>query len=65
MEKVGMGQESMDQGLRRAMALGREETIQELVRAGLRDRDYENLSTGERMTAHAESAAEGKRIVCD
>jgi NADH:ubiquinone oxidoreductase subunit F (NADH-binding)/NAD-dependent dihydropyrimidine dehydrogenase PreA subunit len=65
MERVDTGQESMDQGLRRAMALGREETIQELVRAGLRDRDYENLSTGERMRAHAELAAEGKRIVCD
>lgn len=65
MERAGKDQENMDRGLRRAMALRREETIQELVRAGLRDRDYENLSTGERMTAHAESAAEGKRIVCD
>jgi NADH-quinone oxidoreductase subunit F len=65
MDQVDVGRKSMDQGLRRAMALGREKTIQELVRAGLRDRDYENLPTGERMTAHAQSAVEGKRIVCD
>jgi NADH:ubiquinone oxidoreductase subunit F (NADH-binding)/Pyruvate/2-oxoacid:ferredoxin oxidoreductase delta subunit len=59
----------------RAEALGREETIQELLRSGLRDRDYENLPTGERLRAFAASAAGvpaapealagAKLIVCD
>lgn len=43
----------MDKGLRRALDLGGGETIQQLLQAGLRDRDYENLSTGERVQAHA------------
>ena len=45
------GQAGLGQGLRAAAALGRGETIAEVLRAGVRDRDYENLSTGERMAA--------------
>jgi len=55
----------MNEALQRAAALGKSETIQELVRADLRDRDYENLSTGCRLREYAESEGEGKRIVCD
>ena len=57
--------ESMDQGLRRALSLGREETIAEVVRSRLRDRDYENLSTGERIRCHAALCGDDKRIVCE
>jgi NADH-quinone oxidoreductase subunit F len=55
----------LGQGSQRAAALGADDTIQELVRAGLRDRDYENLSTGGRLQAHAQLSGEGKRIICD
>lgn len=47
------------------MAEGGDEVIQEILRSGLRDRDCENLSTGERMIAHATCAGPDKRIVCD
>lgn len=52
-------------GLQRCVALGPEGTVEELIQAGLRDRDYENLSTGERMRAHAESGGSARRLVCD
>lgn len=52
-------------GLERALSLGPEGTIEDLLRAGLRDRDYENLPTGERMRGHAALSCESKRIVCD
>ncbi|MBN1319698.1 MAG: SLBB domain-containing protein [Thermoleophilia bacterium] len=52
-------------GLERARALGALETVAELVRSGLRDRDYENLSTGSRMEAYGQLTGDGKRIVCD
>jgi len=55
----------MDQGLRQALNLGREETIAEVVRAGLRDRDYENLPTGGRIKCHAALCGDDKLIVCD
>jgi NADH-quinone oxidoreductase subunit F len=55
----------MARSLRQALALGSEESIRELERAGLRDRDYENRATAGRMRAHASLADEGKRIVCD
>ena len=58
-------QAGLGKGLRAAMTLGKEETIAEILRAGVRDRDYENLSTGGRMVAHAECAGEAKRIVCE
>ena len=49
--------EVMGQGLQRAAVLGAGGTVQELIEAGLRDRDYENLSTGTRMLAHAQLGA--------
>lgn len=56
----------------RAEALGPEGIVEQLQRAGLRDRDYETLPTGERLRAFAESArlASGDGvgsalIVCD
>ena len=52
-------------GLKRAFVLGAAGSIAELTRAGLRDRDYENLLTGERLAAHAGLTGEGKRLVCD
>lgn len=51
--------------MRRAVTAGGEEIIRELLRAGLRDRDYENLLTGNRLAAHAASSGEGKRVVCN
>ena len=55
----------LGQGLRRALARGRDRTIREVISAGLRDRDYENLATGIRMEAHAQPVGNEKRIVCD
>jgi NADH-quinone oxidoreductase subunit F len=55
----------MGQGLQQTTILGAEGTIQEVARAGLRDRDYENLPTGDRLRAHGEVVGDGKRIVCD
>jgi NADH:ubiquinone oxidoreductase subunit F (NADH-binding)/Pyruvate/2-oxoacid:ferredoxin oxidoreductase delta subunit len=47
------------------MGLGEKRAIEELVRAGLRDRDYENLPTGGRLAAHARTDGEDGRVVCD
>ncbi len=44
---------------------GPDEVVEELVRAGLRDRDYENRSTGERLRAYAAVPVAGKLIVGD
>ncbi|MCL5734707.1 MAG: 4Fe-4S binding protein, partial [Actinobacteria bacterium] len=57
--------DQVGEALRRAMSIGGDEAIQELVRAWLRDRDYENLSTGERLAAHARTTGESRRVVCD
>jgi NADH:ubiquinone oxidoreductase subunit F (NADH-binding)/Pyruvate/2-oxoacid:ferredoxin oxidoreductase delta subunit len=64
-EQSGSDRAGLGQGLRRSMALGRVEALQQIVRAGLRDRAYENLFTGERMAAQAERTGEGKRVVCE
>jgi NADH-quinone oxidoreductase subunit F len=64
-EQSGGDWASLGQGLGRSVALGRAEALQQIVSAGLRDRAYENLSTGERMAAHAECSGEGKRVVCE
>ena len=41
------------------------EVIDDLVRSGLRDRDYENRPTGERLRALAAVSAADKLVVCD
>jgi NADH:ubiquinone oxidoreductase subunit F (NADH-binding)/ferredoxin len=55
----------MAQGLDKAVVLGVAGTLEELTRSGLRDRDYESLSTAGRLQTFGLVAGEGKRIVCD
>lgn len=56
---------STDQASHWTASLLADEIIEELVRAGLRDRDYENLSTGERLRSHAAIPVSDKVVVCD
>jgi NADH:ubiquinone oxidoreductase subunit F (NADH-binding)/Pyruvate/2-oxoacid:ferredoxin oxidoreductase delta subunit len=62
---MDLSMEQISEALRRSVRLGGDGTIAELLRAGLRDRDDENLYTGDRLAAHAALGREGRRVACD